>query len=290
MAADAWLKTLGVSDPLQYCPDWRIQLGMMADSVATESEQLRAMADAGKAGFASLEIAAVHLSFFNPYPETMLKASGDKAHAATDGRTFVATFATATIYEGDAAFSPKKEFERVLEHNRDKFQAGIDMMFPPDHPGQAKTNAVFSHVLRKGYSQAKSFLESLMPFSKMMTQAGLSEEEGWQKVLTYVTAVCKRVKEVRTTVNIKHDGARLYGMLLSLDLLDAFSDLDWIRHPDVSSALVVAALQKDGKAVQEALALLAKHVTQINTNKNKTYQLETELKNLKRLNPNLKTA
>ncbi len=147
MAADAWLKTLGVSDPLQYCPDWRIQLGMMAESVATESEQLRAMADAGKAGFASLDIAAVHLLFFNPYPETMLKASGDKAHAATDGRTFVAAFATATIYEGDATFIPNKEFERVMEHNWDKFQVGIDMMFPPDQPGQSKTNAVFSHVL-----------------------------------------------------------------------------------------------------------------------------------------------
>ncbi len=109
-------------------------------------------------------------------------------------------------------------------------------------------------------------------------------------MLTYITAVCKRVKEVRTTVNIKHDGARLYGMLLLLDLLDAFSDLDWIRHQDVSSALMVAALQKDGKAVQKALALLGKHLTQINTNKNNTYQLETELKNLKRLNPNLKTT
>ena len=55
--------------------------------------------------------------------------------------------------------------------------------------------------------------------------------------------------EVWTTSSLLIDGAMLYGMLVASELLDAFADLHWIRHPNVSSALVVAALQKDAQAV-----------------------------------------
>ena len=123
----------------------------------------------------------------------------------------------------------------------------------------------------------------------MMTNAGLGTAEAWKKVLTYATAVFKRVHAVRTITSVMTDGARLFGMLKSIDLLDAFSKAEWIRHPDLSSALVIAALQKDGKAVQEAMALLNKHVGTISSNKTKINKLEQELKDLKGKNPSWNT-
>ena len=284
-----WLKSLAVDDPLQFCPDWRMQLGMIKDSYGTEKEELSAMADAGKAGFTSLEVAKVNLSFKHPFPESILRESVAVEHAVTHGRAFVGSFGSASIYEGDQAFSSKTEKLRALEVNRGRFEQGIDFAFPPDQPGQAKANAVFSHILRKGYNQAKSFLESLLPFHKMMTNAGLSESEAWKKVLTYVTAVFMRVGQVRTITMAMNDGTRLFGVFKAIELLDEFADMAWIRHPDLSSALVIAALQKDGKQVQEAMALLKKQSGDVSSNKVKVNKLEQELRNLKAKNPSWNT-
>lgn len=55
--------------------------------------------------------------------------------------------------------------------------------------------------------------------------------------------------EVRTTSTDHTEGAMLYGMLRATQLLAGYGDLGWIRHPDVSSALVVASLQKEGTAI-----------------------------------------
>ena len=85
------------------------------------------------------------------------------------------------------------------------------------------------------------------------------------------------------------DGAYLYGMLKASSLLDEFTQLDWVRHPDVSSGLVLAALQKDAKAVEEALELLRKNVNGINANKNKVNAVEKELERLKKLNKSWQT-
>ena len=290
MDAELWIKTLGVSDPLQYAPDFRMQLGLMSEVTGTENEQLVAMANASRVGFAALDIAKLNLSFDNPYPETMFKISSAEEYTSTDGRAFQPAFGSAKVFEGDMAYSTLREKIRILERNRDKFQAAIDYTFPPDKTGHAKTHVVFSHILRKGYIQARSFLESFLPFDKMLTKAGIKSDKAWQKVLTYTTAVCKRVAEVRTVSAVLNEGVMLYGMLLATDLLDAFCDLDWIRHPDVSSALVLAALQRDASAVDEAMEVLRKNVPQISNNKSRIGKLETEYNTLKRLNPSLKTS
>ena len=262
---------------------------MIRDAYASDSKELAAMADAGKAGFTLLEIAKVNLSFKHPFPESILKESSLVDHAPTHGRTFVTGFSSADVYEGDQAFSSKTEKLRALDINRGRFEQGIDFAFPADQPGQAKANAVFSYVLRKGYNQSKSFLESLLPFNKMMTNAGLTPDEAWLKVLIYVTAVFRRVHAVRTITVTMTDGARLFGVLKAIELLDEFADAEWIRHPDLSSALVLAALQKDGKSVQEAMTLFKRHEHTINQNKSRVAKVENELKDLKGKNPSWNT-
>ena len=73
-----------------------------------------------------------------------------------------------------------------------------------------------------------------------MTGAALTQGDAWKKCLTYTKAIFSRIYEVRTVSSDRTPGSMLYGMLLSTELLAAFAALGWIRHPDISSALVVA--------------------------------------------------
>ena len=110
----------------------------------------------------------------------------------------------------------------------------------------------------------------------MMTQAGLSEAEAWLKCLTYARAVFTHVHEVHTVSSVHSVGSMLFGMMRSTVLLQAYGELGWIRHPDVSSALVVAALQKEGKAVTEALNKAKIKDPQVISNKSNITNLATQ--------------
>ena len=152
-----------------------------------------------------------------------------------------------------------------------------------------RTNAVFSAILRLGYFQAVGFLESLLPFCKMMTQAGLSEAEAWLKCLTYARAVFTRVHKVRTMASVYSVGSMLFGMMRSTVLLQAYGDLGWIRYPDVLLALVVAALQKEDKAVMEALNRAKIKDLQVTTTKLSISSLTTRVNGLITKNPTWNT-
>ena len=76
-------------------------------------------------------------------------------------------------------------------------------------------------------------------------------------------------------------------MLLSTELLAAFAALGWICHPDISSALVVASLQKDGGAMKDALKNIGELKTQVGKNTTSIKTVDTNWKNLKSRNPNL---
>jgi phage tail sheath gpL-like len=84
-------------------------------------------------------------------------------------------------------------------------------------------------------------------------------------------------------------GSMIYGMLRATQLLGAYADLGWIRHPDVSSALVVASLKREGKAVTKAVEKLNIDAEQITKNKKAVEKVTAELKNLKNKNSNWNT-
>ena len=107
------------------------------------------------------------------------------------------------------------------------------------------------------------------------------------RCLTYSKALFTRVYEVRTVSADKTLGTMIYSMLRSTQILEGFAELGWIRHPDVSSALVVASLQKEGKSVKEAVKSTKQEVAQVKTNKSNIKSLQTELQNLRTRNPNL---
>ena len=101
---------------------------------------------------------------------------------------------------------------------------------------------MLSCVLRVGYFQVVRFLQLLLPFQRMMEGSELGRDKSLRKCLTYTKAIFAQEYDVLNGSVDRTPGAMLYGMLLSSELLKAFATLGWIRHPGVSSALVVASL------------------------------------------------
>ena len=285
-----WINTLTSgedSDILRYLVDARQQLALMNVGQKTEAEILRDEANAKKAGYSCSAAAKVSTSFSIPYPESMFKKSDSEKDLAQGGIVFGTCFATADLFEGTFENLAKERLLTKLESNRSQYQVAIDTRYPPDQSKHAKTHAVCSHVLRQGYFQAVGFLESIIPFQRMMTGAALTQGDAWKKCLTYTKAIFSRIYEVRTVSSDRTPGSMLYGMLLSTELLAAFAALGWIRHPDISSALVVASLQKEGGAMKDALKNIGELKTQVGKNTTSIKTVDTNWKNLKSRNPNL---
>ena len=290
-AAEAWTQMLEGEDVYRFGFDMKMQILGLASSAHSTSDVVKDMADANRAGFSSTGAAKVKASFVVSLPESVFKESNVDTDAAKGGVKFTPPFSSSDTFEGDAEFSAKSTMETTLSNNRDRHQAALDLRFPPDQPKHAKAHAVFSAILRLGYFQAVGFLESLLPFNKMMVQAGMSHTEAWKKCLTYSRAVFTRIHEVRTVSTEHTAGSMLYGMMRATRMLESYGELGWIRHPDVSSALVVPALQKDGKSLTDSIQAQVKKLKdpQVTSNKNNIAELKAELKRLKEKNPSLST-
>jgi hypothetical protein len=274
-SAEAWVKAIGVVDIERYCYDMYMQLSRLHTKERTSQQIVQDEANAIKGGYTSNEQAMVKASFEVRFPDSIFKKSNAAKDAESGGVVFTAPFSSADIFEGNIEISQKADMLDTLKANRDQHQNTLDTRFPPDQTNHAPTHAVLSHLLREGYFQAVGFLDSLLPFNKMMTGASLGTAAAWNKCLTYAKAVFKRVNDVRTTSTDHTSGAMLYGMLRATQLLSGYGDLGWIRHPDVSSALVVASLQKEGTAI----AAVAKSAKEAND----------RIKTLERKNPSWNT-
>ena len=209
-------------------------------------------------------------------------------HAANDGVVFSAPFSSAEVFEGALETGTKANILQALSTNRERRQTAINSRFPPDQPKHTKSHAICSEILRKGYFQAVGLVESMLPFYKMMTGAGLGSKEAWDnKECTYLKAVFRRVYEVRTVSTKQSIGAMIYGMLRATNLLDDYTALDWIRHPDVSSALVVASLQREGKQLTTVVSEFRQDKATIKKNKDGVESLKEDWKKFKNKNQSL---
>ena len=132
---------------------------------------------------------------------------------------FQPPFASAEVFEGDIENSTKAAMLAALETNQRQGQAAIDTRFPPDQSHHVKVHAVLSFIIRKGYYQAVGFLQSVLPFNRMMTGAQIDMETAWDRVLGYTKAVFARIHEVRTVSMDRTQGGMIYGMLLSSQML-----------------------------------------------------------------------
>lgn len=291
-STEAWVELLeGESDLvfIDYAFDMIVQLLALGGNLTSTTQVTKAKAEARKAEYRSVQESTTTASFSLPYPETIFRPSASAEDAQRGGLRFVAALSSCDTFVGNLEYSTLNNFKKKLENNHLRNQRSIDNRFPRSQAKHARTNAVLTALNRNGYLQAIGFFESLDPFSKMMTDAGLGVDEAWGKCLTYARAVFLRVHEVRTAETHLTAGSMLYGMMKASNLLSAYGELGWIRHPDVSSALVVAALQKEGKAVAAAIAKATKPNPQIALNKTAIGNLQNELKSLKSKNPSWNT-
>ena len=172
-ATKAWAATMGKRDIVKYFVDARQQLGSLNTVEITESQTLQEEADALKAGYKDAATSKIAVSFGVTFLETIFKTSTSDKHAAQGGLVFTAPLSTSEIFEGDLENISRTRMLAKLESNRGQHQAAIDPRFPPDQSKFSKIHAVCSHILRKGYFLAVGFLQSIEPFYKMMTGAGL---------------------------------------------------------------------------------------------------------------------
>ena len=255
-STQAWALAIGEPDLMRYCLDARQQLSMLATKVRLSEDIIKEAADAKKGGFSSPESAKVVTSFSIPYPETIYRVSTTAKDAHRGGIVFMPAFGSAEVFEGSIENSTKSTLLKTLENNQRQGQAAIDARFPPDQRQHTKVHAVLSHIMRKGYYQAVGFVESILPFHRMLTGAQIEGATAWDRVLGYTKAVFSRIHEVRTVSMDRTQGAMIYGMLLASQLLEGYALLGWIRHRDVSSSLVISALKKDaGQAAAMAKKL-----------------------------------
>ena len=74
-------------------------------------------------------------------------------------------------------------------------------------------------------------------------------------------------------------------MMKATDLLDKYGKLEWIRHSNVSAAMVITLLQRDGQGNSSTTAKLAEHTTAISVNKDGLIAVRDRLKKLETKNP-----
>ena len=111
-----------------------------------------------------------------------------------------------------------------LSTNQDTHQQAIDEEFPPDQVFHAKINVILSAILRKGYSQTVGFLDSLVPFYKLLTGVGMSVSEAWENmILTYAMPVFACVHRVRTITRKRKTHTRLFGVMRATELLEEYT-------------------------------------------------------------------
>ena len=138
------------------------------------------------------------------------------------------------------------------------------------------------------YDQAIAWLESLTPLFKTMKTRGLADDEAWSRVLVYTKALMEDIKTVRSLSLEKDCGSMIWGSFRTTELLNEYMRLRWIQHPQVSSILALTSLQREGKALHEAISALKEKESSIASLSTKVTRLTTDYNNLKSNNPTLR--
>ena len=134
-----------------------------------------------------------------------------------------------------------------------------------------------------------------MPFYKLLAMAGLPATEAWgNKMLTFTMSIFETTHRVRTITSEGAAHTMLFGIMRATELLDEYAKAEWVKHPSVSAAMVLASLQKDGKGKSVVSGTVAEHTTKIASLfdsaaslKASCKSVQEELKSLKNKNPNL---
>ena len=285
-AVDALVVASGDRALYRYCLDFVSLITLAPDQFFSVSEGMTSEAAAVKANYGSLLEARISLSYKITYPENIMKPSDKAIASATEGWLWSASWGSHDSFEGSFNNGAYDRLKSDLKDTRDSIQNAIDFAFPIDVHGT--THAIFTEQLSLSYDQATGWLMSLTPLFKTMKIGGLSHTEAWSRVLVYTKSLLEDIKSVRALSAEKDCAAMIWGSFRTAELLKEYTCLRWVQHPQVSSILALTSMQREGKALTDAVATMGTQATTLKKHTTDLKQVQDDYKQLKRSNPSLK--
>ena len=232
-AVQAWVTTLGDDEIYRFAVDFKAQLVACGDDSLTIAETIQNRAAATKAGYNTWRAARMAGTFLVVYPDSIFKKSGSKDAATHGGFCFQPSFGSHTVFEGTAEFSACEALKKQLSDNLATYQESIDVEFPPEQSRNARSHAVFSAIVRRGYYQAIGFLNAIMPFYKLLAMAGLPATEACgKKMLTFTMSIFETTHRVRTITSEGAAHTMLFRIMRATKLLDEYAFTDYDRSEE----------------------------------------------------------
>ncbi len=160
-------------------------------------------------------------------------------------------------------------------------QNAIDFSFPA--AGHPIAHAVFTEQLLISRQQASGWIKALEPLYEILSAAGMSSDEAWERVLIFTKAIFDDVWTVRAiTLDKVNTGGMIWGKFPTAKLLKKYQRLKFYQHPHVSNMLVLTSLQQEGKMVEKAVSTMGALSKMVEMHQSKIVQIKKDLKGLKK--------
>ena len=286
-AVDAFMAGLP-KESFRHCADMKVQLFDLQEKYSTVQDGLKTKSDVSRANYDTIEAAVVGISFDIVHPEVVIRRTSKASDAEQEGFVFTPAFCSARIFEGTLTHGTYTRLKKEVATNRDRRQRELNYEFPPDQTQTVMVHAVFSDILRRGYYQLCSWLDSFLPFNATLVKAGIPESVAWnEKILTYIKSVDEKVQQVRTVTKSPSPGAMVMGMFKATKMLDRYAELDFVSHPDVAMCLVVSSLEREGISAAVFQSQVDSVKKSISDAERSAKRVEDDMKKLKTKNPEL---
>ena len=230
--------------------------------------------------FNSLLEARISLSYGLTYPENLMKKQDKQKHVATGGWFWTTSWSTFGAFKGTFNNGAKDTITCALREVSGMIQNAIDFAFPlTTHP---LAHAVFTEQLLLSRAQASEWIDALEPLYEILSSAGMTSEDAWERVLIFTKAVFDDIRTVRAlTLDTKNTAGMIWGSFRTTKLLEEYRRLKFYQHPHVSNMLALTSLQREGKKVETALSSLGTLTKDLEKVKSQCGQLERDVKAMK---------
>jgi hypothetical protein len=250
------------------------------------SQGLAQTANALKAGFQSLDRAAIDLSYQMKYPDGILTFSKKDEAASTQGVVWSQAFHSHAVFDGSSGSGTKLSLQESLDTTARTLQAGIDYYFPArSHP---KANAIFTAQLRLASEQTRGLLDALTPlFNKICQEGALPHKEAWHRVMLFVKQIFDKTYLIRKPNSESSTGSMMWGSFKTTQMWKGYQQVNYIAHPEVAICLTFASMKKEGTAVAEITKQVASLDSTVGNHAKSLRSMDIMWKDLKAKNPAL---
>jgi len=281
VSVNTWIQTFKDKGLFCYCVDMVTLIMLCAEPYETIAEGMANAAAAHKAEFNDLTEACILLLYGLTYPDNIMRKQDKEKYAATGGWYWTNTWSSFAVFKGTFNNGAKDTITSSLVELSHMIQSAIDFSFPPaTHP---IAYAVFTEQLLISRQQASGWIEALKPLYEILSAAGMSTDEAWERVLIFTKAIFDDIRTVRViTLDKGNIGGMIWGSFRTAKLLEEYQRLKFYQHPHVSNILALTSLQQEGKKVEKAVSTMVTLTKTVEVHQSKIVQIEKDLKRLKK--------